>query len=384
MTIHHRRSRGPRNVRHRALRLVGAVSALVLVVAACGDDDDSTDSSASAPTDTSATTEAPTATDPPAATEAPDATEAPAPTEAPAATDAPAATEPAAAPEKAEISLGILPIADVAPVFIAIDQGFFADEGLTVSTEFAQGGAATIPALASGDLDIGFGAYPSFFNAVSQDLPLKIISEANRPAPLFAGLYSMPDSGIVAVEDMAGKTIAVNTLNNVVQLAVQAQLEDAGMTLDDVTLVEIPFPDMPATLERGDVDVISVVEPFGSIARNTLDATLVIDMFAGRMEDFPVAGFFVTDSFLADNPNTVAAFVRAFDKAVEVANSDPDAVPTILPTYIETATEESARALNYPLFVSGIDLEVLQRVPDFMVDAGILTDPIDVAEYVAD
>ena len=45
------------------------------------------------------------------------------------------------------------------------------------------------------------GAYPSFFNAVSQDLPLKIISEANRPAPLFAGLYSMPDSGIATVAD---------------------------------------------------------------------------------------------------------------------------------------------------------------------------------------
>jgi NitT/TauT family transport system substrate-binding protein len=293
-------------------------------------------------------------------------------------------TERVAAPEKAEITLGILPIADVAPIFIAIDRGFFADEGLTVSTEFAQGGAATIPALASGDLDIGFGAYPSFFNAVSQGLPLIIISEANRPAPLFAGLYSLPDSGIAAVADMAGKTIAVNTLNNVVQLAVQAQLEDAGMSLEDVTLVEIPFPDMVATLERGDVDVIAVVEPFGSIARNTLDATLVIDMFANRMEEFPVAGFFVTDSFLADNPNTVAAFIRAFNNAVEVANSDADAVPTILPTYIETATEESARALNYPLFVSGIDLEVLQRVPDFMVDAGILTEPIDVAEYVVD
>ena len=126
------------------------------------------------------------------------------------------------------------------------------------------------------------------------------------------------------------------------------------------------------------------VASFGSIARNTLDATLVIDMFANRMENFPVAGFFVTDSFLADNPNTVAAFLRAFNRAVEVANSDPDAVPTILPTYIETATEESARALNYPLFVSGIDLAVLQTVPDFMVEAGILEAPIEVAEYVAD
>ncbi len=369
-----------------------ALGALALVAASCGDDDDTatTDASAAAAPDTDAATTA-AAPDTAAATTAGDAA-----TTEPAATGgdttgAGSATTgetsdtggPTGPPEKTEVSVGLLPIADVAPLFIAIEEGFFEEEGLTVSTEFAQGGAATIPALASGDLDFGFGAYPSFFSAVSEGLPLKIISEANRPAPLFAGLYALPDSGIATVEDMAGKTIAVNTLNNVVQLAVQAQLEDAGLTLDDVTLVEIPFPDMVATLERGDVDVIAVVEPFGTVARNTLDATLIIDMFANRMEDFPVAGWYATDSFIAENPNTVAAFVRAFTRGVELANSDPDAVPQILPTYIETATEEAARELNYPLFVAGIDLEVLQTVPDFMLEAGILSEPIDVSEHVA-
>jgi NitT/TauT family transport system substrate-binding protein len=349
-----------------------ALSVLALVTAACGSDaNDSAGTTAAAGTNASASTTAPAGSTSSAASAAS------------ATTAAPATTQPAK-PEKAAIKLGILPIADVAPVFIAIKRGFFTDEGLTVSTEFAQGGAATIPALVSGDLDVGFGAYPSFFSAISQGLPLKIISEANRPAPLFAGLYSMPDSGIAKVADMKGKTVAVNTLNNVVQLAVQAQLEDAGLSLKDVKLVEIPFPDMVATLERGDVDVISVVEPFGSVARNTLKATLVIDMFANRMKDFPVAGFYVTDSFAAKNPNTVAAFVRAFDKAVDVANTEADAVPTILPTYITTATVESARALNYPLFVSGLDLKVLQSVPDFMVKAGVLTKPITVSEHVVD
>ena len=174
----------------------------------------------------------------------------------------------------------------------------------------------------------------------------------------------------------------MNTLNNLVQLAVEAQLVDAGLSLDDVTLVEIPFPEMVPTLERGDVDVIAVVEPFGTIAKSTLEATLVIDMFAGRVESFPVAGFYVTESFAAENPNTVAAFNRAFAKAVEYANTVDDAVPQILPTYIETATIESARALNYPLFVSGVDAEFLQTVPDFMVDAGILDGPIAVTDHV--
>ena len=340
--------------------------------------------------DTTAGTDAPAATERPGAPMPGDPAAA-AETDAPAGTDAPAATErpgdgPASRPVngKAEIRLGIIPIADVAPVFIGIEQGFFEAEGLTVTTEFAQGGAASIPAVVSGDIDFAFGAYPSFFSAVQEGLPLLISTEANRAAPLFGGLYSMPDSGIETPEDLAGKTIAVNTLNNLVQLAVEAQLQSAGLTLDDVTLVEIPFPDMVATLERGDVDVIAVVEPFGTIAQNTLDATLVTDMFAGGIEGFPVAGFYVTESFAAENPNTVAAFNRAWAKAVDYANSNEDAVPEILPTYIETATVESARELNYPLFVSGIDIEYLQTVPDYMLEAGLLDVPIEVGDHVVE
>jgi len=372
--------------RGRALRYAALIATLALTAAACGSDDDGA-SDTTAGTDAPAASEAPAATDAPADTEAATATEAPAESDAPAATDAATGTdagEPAGEPEKADIKLGIIPIADVAPVFIGIEQGFFEEEGLTVSTEFAQGGAASIPSVVSGDIDFAFGAYPSFFSAVQEGLPLLISTEANRAAPLFGGLYALPDSGIATPADLAGKTIAVNTLNNLVQLAVEAQLVDAGLTLDDVTLVEIPFPDMVAALERGDVDVIAVVEPFGTIAKNSLDAVLVTDMFAGRIEGFPVAGFYVTESFAADNPNTVAAFNRAWAKSVDYANNTEDAVPLILPKYIETTTVEAARLLNDPLFVSGIDTDVIQTVPDFMVEAGLLDAPIDVTEHVVE
>jgi NitT/TauT family transport system substrate-binding protein len=353
----------------RAPRWLALLLVLALVGAACGDDGDSEE-------ETTETSEAEEGSDTTEAVEETDDTTAE--------TDEPATDSESeeAAPEISELRVGLIPIADVAPVFIGIDQGIFEDEGLTISTEFAQGGAAAIPAVVAGDIDIAFGAYPSFFGANEQGLDLRIISEANSAAPGFAGILSLPDSGIETVEDLAGTTIAVNTLDNLVQLAVEAQLVDAGLTLDDVTLVEIGFPDMVATLETGEVDVIAVVEPFNSLAQNTLSATVVSDMFAGRVEGFPVAGFFVTAAFAEENPNTVAAFQRAFTAAVEVANGDPETVYSILPTYIETATEEGARELNYPLFVSGLDVDHIQTVPDFMAAAGLLEGEVDVAEYV--
>lgn len=285
------------------------------------------------------------------------------------------------APEKTELTLGLIPIADVAPIFIAIERGFFEEEGLTITTEFSAGGAAAIPALQAGDIDFAFGGYPSTFKAIEAGVELVITQEAVRGADLFAGFYALPDSGIAAPADMAGKTIAVNTLNNIVQLALEVQLHEAGLTLDDVTLVEIPFPEQVAALELGNVDVISVVEPFGTIARNSLDATLVVDMFSGPLSGFPVAGWQVTQAFADANPNTIAAFNRAFVKATDIAVNEEGALAAIVPTYT-SATPELAATLNFPNMVSGLDITTLQAVPDRMLEQGLLSDALKAADHV--
>ena len=366
----------------RALALVAAGA---LTVAACGGDDDEpvADEPVEATADDTAdTTEAPAEG---SAEESADTTEAPAEDSAdePATTEAPAeaSDEPAAAPELSELTLGLIPIADVAPIYIGIEQGFFAEEGLTVTTEFAAGGAAAIPALQAGDIDLAFGGYPSTYKAIEAGIDLVVTQEAVGGAPLFAGLYAMPDAGIASPADMAGATVAVNTLNNIVQMAVEIQLQEAGLELSDVTLVEIPFPDQVAALELGDVDVISVVEPFGTIARNTLDAVLVVDMFSGPLDGFPVAGWQVTREFAEANPNTIAAFNRAFAKATDYAVNEDGALAAIVPTYT-SASPELAAELNYPNMISGLDVGQLQLVPDLMLEQGLLEGPIDAADYV--
>jgi NitT/TauT family transport system substrate-binding protein len=285
--------------------------------------------------------------------------------------------------EQTDITLGLIPIADVAPVFIALERGIFEDYGLNVTTEFAAGGAAAIPALQSGDIDMAFGGYPSAVSAIQAGLPILISSEGVRSGPLFAGLYSLPDSGIVEPADLEGATIAVNTLDNIVQMAVEAHLVDAGLTLDDVTLVEIPFPDMVAALETGNVDVIAVVEPFGTIARTTLDANLVVDMFSARLENFPVAGWFVMSDWAEANPNTLAAWNAAFAEATDIAVNEEGALAAIVQTYT-TATPELAEALNYPNMVAGIDAEYLQIIPDFMLEQGLIDEPLSISDYIID
>src|SRR5688572_18685688 len=63
----------------------------------------------------------------------------------------------------ATVEIATIPTAAAAPLFVGIEQGFFRDEELDVKTQFAAGGAAIIPAIQSGDMDIGFGNTVSLF-----------------------------------------------------------------------------------------------------------------------------------------------------------------------------------------------------------------------------
>lgn len=348
-------------------RLLALLAAFGLIAAACGSDDDGE----SADTTVAEVTDSDTDTDTDTGDETDDAGD-------DTADDAGDAT---GAPETTELTLGLIPIADVAPVFIAIERGFFEEEGLTITTEFAAGGAAAIPALQAGDIDLAFGGYPSTLKAIEAGVPLVITQEAVRGEDGFGGLYALPDSGIAEPADLAGTTIAVNTLNNIVQMTVQITLQNAGLTLDDVTLVEIPFPEMTAALDTESVDVVALVEPFGTIAASTLDAVFVADLLGGDLSGFPVAGWQVTQEFADANPNTIAAFNRAFAKGTEIAANEDGALAAIVPTYT-SAPPELAAVLNYPAMVSGIDLDAIQQVADVMLEQGLLDGPIDAADIV--
>lgn len=294
----------------------------------------------------------------------------------------PSAAGASGAPEISELTVGVLPITDVAPVYLAIDEGLFAAEGLTVTTEVMQGGAAAIPALVSGDLDVAYGNWLSFLLANQEGIPLRAIADGVAAAPGFAEFLALPESGLAGNPGgLAGRRIAINTLNNIGELVVRSTLEAAGVDPASVELVEIPFPDMGAALERGDVDVIWAVEPGVSAAREELGAVTVIDSFAADMAGFPVAGYQVSADFAARNPNTVAAFRRAIEHAAQLANDDRDLLVATVEGYANLRAGLAAE-LAFPTFRGGLEAATLQRVYDAMIEHGFADPGLDVPSLV--
>jgi NitT/TauT family transport system substrate-binding protein len=294
-----------------------------------------------------------------------------------------AASGSAAAPERAALTIGLLPIVDVAPIHLALERGLFADEGLTVTVEVVQGGAAAIPALVGGDLDIAYGNWVSFLLANQEGIELRAIAGGVAAAPGFTEFLALPDSGLEGdPAGMAGHVVALNTLNNVGEVAVRATMRAAGVDPARVQLVEVPFPDMGATLERGDVDVIWASEPVPTIVKSELGAVVVADSFTGELEGFPVAGYQATAEFVAANPRTLAAFRRALAAAVALIEADPSLVASIVPTY--TALDaDLASQIALPTYASSLDPATLRRVHDTALEVGILDAALDVDALVA-
>jgi NitT/TauT family transport system substrate-binding protein len=304
----------------------------------------------------------------------------------PRAGESPGTTAPGASaggiPELTEITVGTLPIVDVAPVHLAINAGLFAAEGLTVTPEVMQGGAAAIPALQGGDLDVAYGAWPSFLIANSSGIDLRAVADGVAASPGFIEYLVLPGSTMAgSPEELAGATIALNTLGNIGELATRITLDNAGLAWEDVTAIELPFPDMGAALEGGTVDVIWAVEPGVTATKSSLGAVTVVDSFVGALEGFPVAGYMVTAEFAAANPNTVAAFRRALQAAVDMIAADPQlAIDTVL-TYTELPPELVER-LSFPEYRATLDAAVLHRVYDTMLAYGMGQEGLDVDSLV--
>ncbi|MGK5113824.1 MULTISPECIES: ABC transporter substrate-binding protein [unclassified Geodermatophilus] len=283
-------------------------------------------------------------------------------------------------PETTDVSVGVQPFAEVSAFYVAMQEGLFEDEGLTVTPQVAGGGGAgLIPGLVSGEQQFAYSNYVSVVQAASEGLPLKVVRENDRPG--VQGLYTLPNSGISAPADLAGKRIAINGLGNIMELTTRAALDDAGVDPDSVTFVELPPPDFLTALGSGNVDAAWLVEPFVSIGTDTQGAQLVLDVFAGPTEDLPVAGWVTSAQFAAENPETVAAFERAMDAAVQMVADDPALVGEVVPTYTQLPPEVAA-GLNPIAFAVESEPADISQVEELMREYGFIEEQVDTGELV--
>src|SRR5215204_960634 len=150
--------------------------------------------------------------------------------------------------------LGYMKIVDVAAMFMAMEKGFFKAEGIELETVPMAGGAVIVQGVTSGDLQFGWTNVISLYQAHVEGFDFKFIAGgatnvrgSNETHAIIVG----EDSPIRSAKDLEGKTVAVNTLNNIVHLMALAWVDKNGGSSSKVKFVEIPFPQMEAALVAG-------------------------------------------------------------------------------------------------------------------------------------
>ena len=286
--------------------------------------------------------------------------------------------------EKTTITVASLPVVDTAGLHIAVQRKFFEAEGLRVRIRPVAQSIQALPALKTGQVDvIAGGNYVTFLQAQEQGtLKLRILAAGAAVAPRFMTVLTMPDSPIKQAKDLEGRTVAVNILNNIQSLSLNALLKADGVDPAKVEYRAVPFPQMGAALQKGQIDAVHTAEPFGTDLRRKLGARVVIDGGTGAaVSGLPVSGYLSSQRFVDENPKAAAGFQRAIQKAQQLATGDRKTVEQVLPTYARLDARTAA-ALNLPGFPSSLDPAQLQRLADMMLQDGLLKKKIDAGSLV--
>ncbi|KPQ19319.1 MAG: NMT1/THI5 like [Rhodobacteraceae bacterium HLUCCA24] len=192
-------------------------------------------------------------------------------------------------------------------------------------------------------------------------------------------------SGIASGADLEGKRLAVNTRNNIIWLYAKAWVDATGGDADSVTYLEVPFPQMLDAVAGDQVDAAFLVDPFFTAGTSSGAVELVGWPYNAIQPQIPVGMYATTESYLAENPEVIANFVSAYNKAVDWANDNAgtDEWAEIVASYTRLTPDRLSDLQILPFFKT-IDPDRLQPTLDLMVDYDLLRSPIEAADMLHD
>lgn len=304
----------------------------------------------------------------------------------------PVASDPDPARKLVVSDLGI--VGD-APTYIALDHGYFAEQGLDVELQPFRSAVDMIPLLGQGLLDAGTGTLSAgFFNGLSQGLDITVVADSASVAPgpdSHLSLVVHPDlaTDVVDYEDLAGLRLAINAQAGGLEVELSRALALGGLELSDVELVYLAFPDMIGAFAGGLIDGAILPEPFLSIGLaggNFVEFATVGEFYPGHQ-----ISVLLFSEGLAGDRATATRYLCAYlkgvaefrDALIERTIPPDEVVATIM---AHTPIEDAGMfdAMRYHVVArDGIpNIEVITDDLMYYSEAGYLESMVDVEDFV--
>lgn len=220
---------------------------------------------------------------------------------------------------KAKLSFMYLPVADYAPFFVAKEKGYFDQLGLDVTLVPKDATSETIPLLASGKVVAGGSSWgASVFNAANMGASVSVVAQFARmptqgkPPARFMISEKLWKEGVRDAGGLKGRRVGVLGAGALTVYFAGLALQQAGLTLDDVQMVNLPMPAFGQAFVNGGIDAGVVFEPFATLFERDAIARPLPSEFANGVE----MGFILVNSeFLKTNENAVVRLVAGTMRA---------------------------------------------------------------------
>lgn len=287
---------------------------------------------------------------------------------------------PPAVAQLAPTKIGYIPIADAAPLYVAVENGLFKKAGIEPQLTVMRGGSLILEAVTTGDLNVGFTNTVSLLLAKEQGIDFISLGgvAVNDQRHKEGAILVSANSAIASVGDLKGKTIAINATKNIVDLAVRQLLRKNGLNPGDVRLLEVPFPQMETVLKSGQVDAIAVAEPFWTFAVKNTNAKVLAYYFGDVYPEIEVTTW-IADRRWVDRNRVLAAKigqVMAEASAYLADAKNESEIRRIIAVYTKT-DEQTANQMRLPTFKDQLSAAGIRKIVEHMIAEKFLSKPVE-------
>jgi NitT/TauT family transport system substrate-binding protein len=268
--------------------------------------------------------------------------------------------------EKPDLTVAVVPAAGPAGLYIALMDGFFTQAGLHVAIKNVTSGSDAIADLIHGSVDVDQGQWTSDLGAEAAGVvKLHALAAGNAGAAGVEEIMVPPGSPLRSVKDLAGKTIAVNALNGLPQFLTDSVLAANGISLSSVHFVAVPFPAMGKALLAHRVDTAFMIEPYVTQAETAYGLVPLFDLNDSPLPGLALTGYVSTQAWMARYPKTAAAFTAALARGQRLAATSRPDVEKALTKYT-TISKQTAAVMATGIFPQSVTPAALVRVGDLI------------------
>ena len=286
---------------------------------------------------------------------------------------------------KVTLPVGYVPNVQFAPLYVAIEKGYFKAEGIDLELDYSME-TDSVALTGAGKLQFAIVSGEQVLLGRSQGLPVVYVAAWYHDYPV--GVTAMTSEGIAAPADLKGKKIGLPGLYGASYIGLRALLQAGGLTEKDVTLDSIGYNQVEALTAGQEQAVVTYVanEPV-QLAAQGYDANTL------RVADYMELvgnGLITNEQTLKEKPELVRGMINAILKGIQDAVANPDEAYEICGKYVETLASAD-QAIQKQVLASSIELwktdqygktdpAAWENMQNLLMDMKMISAPLDLSK----